>query len=538
MKILDYKYKFALLMLGAAALTACSDDKGNYDYTDLDTVEISLDSDDPDRTGFTIDRGDNLVINPVIYFNGRRVTEGSDAPLDYLWTFYTSHTGLGADYTVDTLSRAMNLDATINRVGGSYVARLTVTNRDTGVEAYLLADCQVEETLTAGWMLLYERADMPGTSDVGLVVNEISKKNLAKNKEFWNLYSSTSGGRPIDGTPVYIYHQMYPMGVGVPRIATSRALVAVNNADFTPLASTADFFFEEAPQSDFTCFLPTVGKPIVNSMTEMLVTADGKCRVLSGDANGLGKFSDPLTSAGATDSEFAPWSSQMCNYSAMQTVVYDKTLSRFCYTVNGSFNLRNFPAQAAEMVAFDVNDLHGAELLFGDYNGFTPAGGPDIMLFADGNSRYIAEAQFHLTPSMPIGKTWTDVSDAPGILQTSAFAVNGLGRYAFYGSGNKVYTLTYDNGRASQVWEAPSADETVTCIATHKYYAGMIATAMMPNINNAVHIATWNESTRQGKLYEMYINPASGAVLPGRPSFEYTVPGKVKSMNWKYEMAM
>ena len=536
MKTSAFKYSLAFLLAGAV-VTACSDDKGNYDYTDLDTVEIKLGGEDADREGFTIDRGDNLVISPEIYFNGRRVVSESDAPLDYLWTFYTTHTGLGVDYTVDTLSRAMNLNAPINRVGGSYTARLTVTNKETGVEAYFLTDCQVEETLTAGWMVLYERADRPGTSDVGLVVNEISKKNLVKQKEFWNLYSGTNGGKPLEGTPVYIYHQMFPMGVGVPRIATSRELVAVNNTDFSLLADTDNFFFEGAPSQDFKCFIPTIGKPIVNSMTEMLVTADGKFRLLVFDGNGMGKFSDPLRSTNSEGSEFAAWSSQMCNYSSMNSVVYDQTLSMFCYTVNGSFNLRYFPTQPADAVAFDVNDLHGAQLLFGDYNGFTPTGGPDILLFANGNSRYIAEAQFHLTPTMPIGKTWTDVSDAPGIRETTAFAVNGLGRYAYYGTGNKVYSLTYDNGRATQVWEAPSTDEVVTCIATHKYYAGMIGMSMMPNINNAVHIATWNESKREGKLYEMYINPASGMIMPGRDTYEYTVPGKIGAMNWKYEMA-
>lgn len=535
MKINNLKYSLMLLLAGSV-VSGCSDDKGNYDYTDIDTVEIKLGGEDADREGFTIDRGDNLVISPEIYYNGRRVLSESDAPLDYLWTFYTAHTGLGVDYTVDTLSRSMNLDVPINRIGGNYVARLTVTNRNTGVEAYLLNDCQVEETLTAGWMVLYERADMPGTSDVGLVVNDISKKNLVKEKEFWNLYSNSNGGKPLDGTPVYIYHQMFPLGVGVPRIATTRSLVAVDNTDFSRLASTGDFFFEEIPATEFKCFMPTIGKPIVNSMTEMLVTADGKCRVLTGTGEGMGKFSDPLTSVNSQGSEFAAWTSQMCNYSSMQTVFYDQTLSMFCYTVGGSYTIRYFPPQPADAVAFDVNNLYGARLLFGDYNGFTPAGGPDILLFADGDRRFIAEAQFHLTPSIPIGKTWTDVSDAPGIRETTAFAVNGLGRYAYYGTGNKVYSLTYDNGRSTQVWEAPSADEVVTCIATHKFYAGMISLSAMPNVNNAVHIATWNETTRQGKLYEMYINPSNGFVMPGRETYEYTVPGKVQSMNWKYEL--
>ena len=52
--------------------------------------------------------------------------------------------------------------------------------------------------------------------------------------------------------------------------------------------------------------------------------------------------------------------------------------------------------------------------------------------------------------------------------------------------------------------------------------------------NRILHIATWNESKKEGKFYEYEINPASGALL-GEPKV-YTVPGKVKSMCWKYAM--
>ena len=61
---------------------------------------------------------------------------------------------------------------------------------------------------------------------------------------------------------------------------------------------------------------------------------------------------------------------------------------------------------------------------------------------------------------------------------------------------------------------------------------------MLPNANNIVHIATWNEAKKEGKLYEYKINPASGQILTDEDSYEYTVPGKVADMSWKYEMAM
>ena len=61
---------------------------------------------------------------------------------------------------------------------------------------------------------------------------------------------------------------------------------------------------------------------------------------------------------------------------------------------------------------------------------------------------------------------------------------------------------------------------------------------MMPNVNNIIHIATWNESKQEGKLYEYTINPASGQIMTDGESYVYTIPGKVADMGWKYEMAM
>ena len=59
---------------------------------------------------------------------------------------------------------------------------------------------------------------------------------------------------------------------------------------------------------------------------------------------------------------------------------------------------------------------------------------------------------------------------------------------------------------------------------------------IIPNANQVVHIATYNKETREGKLYQYRINPASGEIT-GEP-FVYTVPGKVGDMAWKYVMEM
>ena len=203
-KILYCLLTAILGLAGVSSLTSCYDDKGNYNYIDLDEVVI-------DTTGCGIQSA---------YSVGR---------YDHL-----------------TLGFAPALDADITTVAGTYRLQLTVTQRDTGVQTYLQLSCQVEESITAGWMLLYERADQPGTSDVGLVVNTLVKKNItaAQEREFWNLYSA-SNQEPIAGTPVRIFRMVNDMGGGTDPVTclTTEDLVNVNNATFEKTVDFADFFY-------------------------------------------------------------------------------------------------------------------------------------------------------------------------------------------------------------------------------------------------------------------------------------------------------
>lgn len=65
-----------LSLLGAMALTSCYDDKGNYDYHDLDKVEIDT-ANLGIQSAYVISRYDKLEIEPNIYFNGKLVNDDS-----------------------------------------------------------------------------------------------------------------------------------------------------------------------------------------------------------------------------------------------------------------------------------------------------------------------------------------------------------------------------------------------------------------------------------------------------------------------------
>ena len=124
----------------------------------------------------------------------------------------------------------------------------------------------------------------------------------------------------------------------------------------------------------------------------------------------------------------------------------------------------------------------------------------------------------------------------PGINEATSMAASHVGSFIYYASGNKLYDFAYDSQQpASEAWTAPEGEE-VTCVRIMKYYHGTIYSyKMVPQSDNLVHIATWNEQKKEGRVYQYLINPASG-ILDMTTHYEYAVPGKVKDMAWKFSM--
>ena len=125
----------------------------------------------------------------------------------------------------------------------------------------------------------------------------------------------------------------------------------------------------------------------------------------------------------------------------------------------------------------------------------------------------------------------------PDIANATSISASHVGNFIYYTAGNKVYNFAYDSKLpATEAWTAPSADEEVTCVRIMKYYHGTVyGYGMVPRSDNLVHIATWNERTQQGQVYEYLINPASG-ILNTNTSYDYPIPGKVKDMAWKFSL--
>lgn len=516
---LNRLYKTLLFgLLFSLIINGCYEDKGNYDYTQLDEVKVDTTGLNI-QTSYVLDRYDSLRINPNVYFNGKPVeTDSPDIPLTYMWTMYSAIVSANSDYTVDTLSYTKDLNKPITRAAGQYYVLLTITNKDNNTQEYFRVSCTIEESITAGWMALYETEEEPGKSDVALIVNPWVKKNIIKNREFYNLYKASNGAH-LEGLPLHVLHTCVGVSEDEVVLVTDKEMVGVNQGTFSRTLQFEDFFYD-APTDRAPQYYGAGGNLI---RSETVISNNKLYHTVFSSVFRSNFFGIPYR---GSHGELASWGSNV-HGTSYDAIVYDQTARNFKCVNKNAVSITPFSAQNPEL-PFDVNNV-GAELLMGDWG----RSFYDYILMRNDNNYYLAVANFNTSSisTSNIAMGWYDISESPGISEANTMAAAFLGEYILYGAGSSVYNLKYKSSNLAEIaWTAPE-NEKVTCVRLQKYYFQSLFLAMLPYANQILHVATWNETTKEGKLYQFMINPANGMIIDTLA--EYAIPGKVYDMAWK-----
>jgi len=539
------KYLLNILWFVAlVALQSCYDDKGNYDYHDLESVVI-------DTVGagiqqeYSIMRFDVLHLSPKIYFEGQLVDDKSNVPLTYEWTIFSSTTGVGASTVSDVIGTERELNAEISRTGGNYFVQLVVTNQNDGIKKFFRVPVAVSEVFDGGWMVFYERADNPGYSDLALIFNPWTKLNVNYNRSFVNLYEAANG-EMLKGKPVRCFDIAVSLASGnnYVGLCTDYTLVGASENGILKALEFNDFF-HDPPAEMKPIWYGEHGSGVMSGQSsEVLINGNSiytNTYSFSATEGRNTKFGVPKFSDGI--GELAPWNAEVPNTLNYGIVVYDQTNKCFRYAGYNQAQLEEFGPQDLDIAPFDVNNT-GMTFVMADWGRGTSMGAGlrpyDYIIMENETGRYLAVTNFSSSnPSDPnIAVGLYPLNDlCPGIKEATTMASSHVGSFIYYASGSKLYDFAYDSNQpASEVWQAPSSDEQITCVRIMKYYHGTIyGFGLVPRSDNLIHIATWNEKTQQGHLYEYLINPASG-VLNTTSYYDYDIPGKVKDMAWKFSM--
>lgn len=535
--------RFFIIATILTLVTSCYEDKGNYDYHELEVVAI-------DTTGvgiqseYAIMRFDTLRLEPKVFYEGQLVTDASQAPLDYQWTIFSATSGGGSSAVVDTIGHERILNAIISRTGGNYYVQLVVTNRNDGIRQFFRIPVAVSEVFDGGWMVFYERADRPGYSDLALIFNPWTKLNANYNRHYTNLYETTNG-EPLQGHPVRCLDIAVSLASGnnYVGLCTDYTLVGVSENGIEKALEFNDFF-HEAPATMKPTWYGQHGSGVMSGQSSEVLINDNTIytNTYSFSATegrntrfGVAKFAEGI-------GELAPWNAEVPNTLNYGIVVYDQTHHCFRYAAYNSAQLEYFAAQDPSVAAFDINNT-GMDFLMADWGKGTSQGVGlrpyDYILMAKGQERYLAVTNF--SSSYPsdtnIGIGLYPMNNlCPDIDKATSISASHVGNFIYYTAGNKVYNFAYDSRQpATEAWTAPEGEE-VTCVRIMKYYHGTVyGYGMVPRSDNLVHIATWNAATQQGHVYQYLINPASG-ILDTQSHYHYTIPGRVKDMAWKFSL--
>lgn len=532
-----------ILSFTLVLMAACYDDKGNYDYHELEMVTIDT-AGTTIQSEYAIMRFDTLRLEPKVFYEGREVTDDQQAPLDYQWTIFSATSGAGASAAIDTIGTERILDAIINRTGGNYFVQLVVTNRNDGIRQFFRIPVAVSEVFDGGWMVFYERADRAGYADLALIFNPWTKLNVNYNRYYTNLYETTNG-EPLQGHPIRCLDIAVSLASGnnYVGLCTDYTLVGVSENGIEKALDFPDFF-HEAPATMKPIWYGQHGSGVMSGQSSEVLLNDNTIytNTYSFSATegrntrfGVAKFTNDL-------GELAPWNAEVPNTLNYGIVVYDQTHHCFRYAAYNSAQLEHFAPQDLTIAAFDINNT-GMDFVMADWGKGTSQGVGlrpfDYIIMRKGSSHYLAVTNF--SSSYPtdtnIGVALYPMDElCPDIDKATSISASHVGSFIYYTAGNKVYTFAYDSQLpATEAWAAPDGEE-VTCVRIMKYYHGTVyGYGMVPHSDNLLHIATWNPTLQQGHVYQYLINPASG-ILNTQSHYHYPIPGRVKDMAWKFSL--
>ena len=487
-KIKEY-ITLGLCILGV--FTSCYDDKGNYDYHDIQKIRI--DTTGLDRTLWqNVLQGDSIFIRPEVI-----VPEGTDTDLRYYWLAYPQYYGPVQDGNAmvyppaDTLSTHKHLAIKMTLKPATYNIVYIVENLKTGLREFMSFYSTIQKTLETGLFVLQE---FDGNTDVDIIRTDRSMMGTPTRAK---RYYSSVYDNPVPGKPLFLnFCRSYSYPNDYFYLFTDREGLRLSGQDFT-LMEKFDEMFYTVPNYN------PQGYTFLNN-AEFLIN-DGKLYLLYINQANDRKFSAAIAGdynlapffPDETITTWQPVEGQM-NY---QMVVYDQKKQGYLPLQSYASEFTRFKEKDPEAL-FDVNHI-GYKLLYAG-SGYEKY---FYSIFEDeAGKRYLYLPKFTNivdNGNLAQEKGIYDLSACADIEHAKFWSVCGAGPIMVYATGNGFYSFNYQGTGDSQLlYNFPSNLE-VTCLYLWR-------PGGHPADSRVVWIGAWDKSAGKGYLYEFEIGPASG----------------------------
>lgn len=425
----------SIAVLVVFALFSCVDDKGSYDYVELNDLTIA---EVPENT--TVEQFTKLNIIPDI--SARNGVFNPDE-YTYNWIMYQIYTtGI---ITGDTLSQEKDLNVEIGAIPGEYRIYYEIKNKQTGLIYSTHTELTVINSYSLGMMALSRVGDDANVTFINKVENVVQDAYAKVN-------GTTAGKNP---TGICKVSGMISAANDMVVIMTDdeRGGVVVDPLDMSYVMNTKDLFYfpptPNKPQAfgthDFTAF-------------EYVINNGG---IYTRKVMGEGAYPKYGVKVKGDYGEIAPFN--FFNAISPQVAVfYDQTQQRF---VSMKVPLQGdaiIPIADNYEGEFNPNSV-GMKMVWGALVGTTWAcyNGRAVMKANDGTCYMLS---FKLDQSKKIAPLHKFQISTDGIEKAVAYTTAQNGNFLYYAYDNKIACLSFNTGNFMSLYEFKDAGQQIDYI--------------------------------------------------------------------------
>lgn len=512
---------------------ACFDDKGNYNYGELDELVIEL----PEES-YSLLFGEKLQITPTIE------TAVPESDLAYDWEFYGKNPAYSGStwkeyvpvYQGKALDYTCLYDEYILPGEGSYLLRLNVTQLSTGRHFY-------SEAVTV--KLLFQPTHLGAvvlhgdaiSSDIGIVVSEdFQPTRPSKTFEaevYPHYYSEANRGEKIDGRGQWIMQTFSRLSDRTPEnivvlAVTDKATTLAHSKNLLKTGEWNDLFYGGINQ----------GKPeacFINSTYLFIMDGGDVYKKMYNKT----KFSVPMYTAAYNEYDFYPRLLIMTNKTLMQGLLFDRAKRGFVAVLGVLNNFNRFsPIDAraeggTASVPFNPAQMD-ADLVHMDMGG--RANHVLAVMRGDGNRYFMVDINVAAASFSAVPQYRYDLMHLPDVRDNRvidwAFGTSFI-NMCYYATPNGVYRFSADDGKTVQPEPLMTSDNTTVS------FNGSITLMkiLKPDISGGYYktnvemvVGTYGGTPGSGILYSIELEPNSGRALSVR---EYTGFDEIHDVNIK-----
>lgn len=474
----------------SAIMTACYEDKGNYDYIDLPEIKIEA------KDTLYVMQFTTLELPVDIELQGN----ATESDYDFSWRIWAND-ALGVYNQKKDICLTKDLKYEVTEMPGSYTLVLTCHNRNTGVDTYKNINLTVQSIITEGWMVLYEK---DGVTDFDLLMSPYFSDRVDEDKRINNVYESVNHeklkgrGVAISG---YLYGGRYQEVVIVTDAGGARLDAATMQKTYD-LSMLSTLMASYKPENYL--FYDYYWSPLRYGFDAII--SDGRFYMRSVIPSlGYNLYTEPIRTNGMTY-KASPYAPKMIEY--YEGMIYDEEHDRFLgVRTDGSFLWTELPDNAFNGTFFRASDIKGHLRFIG--RGF---GDREYGLFEDRKTKKQTLFVFDFLHTSNSDKGKYSADACPELKEAKFFDTGLLGPIFYYATDRDIYLYDYQSTNTAQkVYTLANSDEKITGMQLYKPCVDRYFPIHKYNCRIII-LSTYNESTKEGKVYMYYVNVSNGTI--------------------------